>query len=394
MTNARRCAPPVAGLLLCLAAAALAVRDWAGERALGQARQTLVHGNLLAATERYRAAAGWGSAPAGEELALLLFRRGAWPEAEAALREASARTPSRGVLRLLEASILRDRPGPWDAAREERVLDAARRAVAITGEDPVLWRGYGEIALAVSRRATGAEAAGGRALEEAAQAYREALRRDPARAAQAIAGILDATGDAGLAIRIAGAVPDTAALGAAVGVLVERRRWAEDAARFWAAARAAGDLPRYATAAARALGAKGRGREALEAARTGLAAAPDDPELVFLAGDAAARLPGAEAEAAVAYLARAVTLAPHQGRYRRRYAQVLAARGDAGGAERELRSAIAAEPGDDEAHHQLGQLLRAAHREEEARASFRRALELHPENPAYRRALERGGGAG
>ena len=122
---------PAAGLLAAVLASVVVVRAWRGERSLAEGRAAQHRGYLDAATEAFRAASGCGNADAAAERARLQTLRQDWAGARGSLREAKALAPTRGLPHVLQAQLDRDIPGPWDDAREERVLGSCRIAVAL-----------------------------------------------------------------------------------------------------------------------------------------------------------------------------------------------------------------------------------------------------------------------
>lgn len=119
---------PAAGLLVAVLASVVAVRVWRGERALAEGLAAQHRGYLDAATEAYRAASGCGNAAAAAERARLEMLRLDWAGALGSLREAKALAPTRGLPHVLQAQLDMNIPGPWDDAREERVLASCRIA--------------------------------------------------------------------------------------------------------------------------------------------------------------------------------------------------------------------------------------------------------------------------
>ncbi len=122
---------PAAGLLVALFASLVAVRAWRGERSLAEGLAAQRRGRLDAASVAYQAAIGCGSATAAAELARLQMLRLDWNGARGSLREARALAPTRGLPHVLQARLDLIIPGPWDDAREERVLDSCRIATAL-----------------------------------------------------------------------------------------------------------------------------------------------------------------------------------------------------------------------------------------------------------------------
>lgn len=151
------------------------------------------------------------------------------------------------------------------------------------------------------------------------------------------------------------------------------------------------DAPRSTRAwAGLAFAAIGESRptEALAAARSGRALDPDDGRLLMAEGIALAELD--RLPEAVTRLRAATTRLPPSQRHRaaNNLAVVYQRLGDDGAAEIRFREAIAASPTDARYHRNLAELLEHRGRRAEARASYRRALELAPEDRAARAAVE------
>lgn len=122
---------PAAGLLVAAFASLVAVRAWRAERSLAEGLAAQRRGQFDAASAAYRAALGCGNAAAAAELARLEMLRLDWNGARGSLREARALAPTRGLPHALQARLDLDVPGPWDDAREERVLGSCRIATAL-----------------------------------------------------------------------------------------------------------------------------------------------------------------------------------------------------------------------------------------------------------------------
>lgn len=265
------------GLLLAVLAAVIAVRSWMRERSLELGRAAAARGDLLGGAERYRTALACGSGAAAVELARIALWRRDWEAAGSFIRDASRLDPARGATRIVEASLREGRPGPWDRAREDAVLEAAQRAIDLNPGDPRLRRAYGDFALALSLRGrdTRERSRSVELWDEAVGAYRTALRQDPAGAPVLMRGLLDRSEDPGLLVEIAAGTRDAVLLAATVELLVDRKRWAETAERYWAAAEVAGELPVFSRAAVAALTKKRRRAEAEEADRRGREVRPN-----------------------------------------------------------------------------------------------------------------------
>ena len=122
---------PAAGLMIAVFASIVAVRAWRGERMLAQGLAAQHRGYFDAAAAAYQAASGCGNADAAAERARLQLLRQDWAGALGSLREAKALAPARGTPHVLQAQLDLNIPGPWDDAREERVLGSCRIAVAL-----------------------------------------------------------------------------------------------------------------------------------------------------------------------------------------------------------------------------------------------------------------------
>ena len=122
---------PAAGLLVAALATAVVVRGWFGERLLAEGHAARRRGEFNVAAADYRAASGHGNADAAVELARLQLLRRDWAAAAVSLREAMVLAPTRGLPHLLKAQLDLDIPGPWDDAREERILASCRSAAAL-----------------------------------------------------------------------------------------------------------------------------------------------------------------------------------------------------------------------------------------------------------------------
>ena len=119
---------PTAGLVVAIFASIIAVCAWRGERLLAEGLAAQHRGHLDAAAVAYRAASGCGNADAAAERARLEMLRRDWAGALGSLREAKAFAPTRGLPHVLQAQFDLDVPGPWDDAREERVLGSCKIA--------------------------------------------------------------------------------------------------------------------------------------------------------------------------------------------------------------------------------------------------------------------------
>jgi len=122
---------PAAGLMVAVFASIVAVRAWRGESSLAAGLAAQRRGSLAAATAAYRVAINCGNADAASELARLEILRLDWAGALESLRQAKALAPTRGLPHVLQARIDVEVPGPWDDAREERVLGSCRIAAAL-----------------------------------------------------------------------------------------------------------------------------------------------------------------------------------------------------------------------------------------------------------------------
>jgi len=122
---------PAAGLLVAVLATVVAVRAWRGELALAEGRAAQRRGDLNAAAAAYRVASGRGNADAAVERSRLEMLRRDWSAANGSLREAMALAPARAWPHVLQAQLEMEIPGPWDDARDERILGSCRIAVAL-----------------------------------------------------------------------------------------------------------------------------------------------------------------------------------------------------------------------------------------------------------------------
>jgi tetratricopeptide (TPR) repeat protein len=381
-----------AALLAAVFATAVSVRSWLGERSFAQGTSAQRRGDFSAADASYRAASGHGNADAAVARARLALLRRDWAGAADALREALALAPTRGLPHLLQATLELDRPGPWDGAREERILAGCRSAVALEPVRGTTWSGSAGalLRMALLRRALWDPARTRTVIAEAADGFAEALALDPGTARQLFVRILDEGGDPVLLLEVASRRSAAASFTALVELLLDRSRWAGAEPGLWAAAESRGVLPAYAAAVSGVLARRALVREALAAARRGLLAAPGDPKLSVRAADSAARLPGPEALAAVPLYRAAVAAAPADLDVRKRFAGFLAARGLLGEAEGEARAVVAADAKDAGAWFLLGEIVGRSGRSGEAAAAFREAAALRPENATYRRAAAGG----
>lgn len=392
MGRAVRRVLPAVGLVVAVCSVVVVVRVWRGERLYAAGREAQSRGDLNAADAAYRAAAGHGNAEAAIERARLKLLRRDWDGFGASLREAMALAPMRGFPHVLQAAREVERPGDWDLAREKRVLDACRTAVAL---EPALAGTRRECAgivlrLASRRRELGDPSRVGAILSEAAEGYAAALAREPKAAPDLFGRMLANGADPAFLVDVASRRADAASLSALVSVLLDRAAWEKAEPGLWAAVEARGILPVFAASAAEALARRSRLREAVAAARRGLLAAPGDAALARRAADITARLPGQEALAAVPLYRGVVAAEPGNHGVRRRFAAFLATRGMLGEAELEARAVVEANPGDAEAWFLLGEVLRRSGRAAAALDAYRAAARLRPENSAYRRAA--GGG--
>lgn len=308
---------PLLGLALGVMASIVAGRHWLGERALAAGRARQAQGDILGGSERYRAALAYGSGAAAAELARIALWRHDGEAAASFIRQASQINPTRGYLRILEASLIASRPGSWDQSRAERLLEAARAAVAISPGDPKLWDAYGDFVLGLYLHE--AETLGRTRAEihlgEAVQTYQEALRRDPTAAPRLFGEILDRTGDPEILVRVAAGTGEPALLSVAVGLLADRKLWAESAAAYWTAAEAMGVWRLFGHAAAKVHLGRGGLREAEEALRRLLEREPRDADACYMLGETLRR--ANRAEESRAYFRRAADLEPGNATFRR-----------------------------------------------------------------------------
>ena len=370
----------------------VAVRTWLGERALAEGTIARRRGEFEAADAAYRAASGYGNAAAAIERAQLELLRRDWAGTGERLREAMALAPMRAFPHLLQATLETGKPGPWDSAREERVLVACRTATALEPARGATWSASAGamLKLVELRRAAWDPARTRSVIAESADGFAEALARDPGAARDIFARILEAGGKSAFLFDVASRGNETASLSPLVGLLLDRGLWVDAEPGLWAAAEERGVLPAFAAAASDALARRAMLREGGAAARRGLLAAPGDGALTIIAADLSARLPGQEAlEAAPLYRA-AIAANPANLAVRRRFAGFLLARNLLGEAEREARAAVDADAKDAEAWYLLGEILRRDGRAGEAAAAYREAAALRPKNETYRRAAAGG----
>lgn len=376
------------GLLVALLATAVAVRAWLGERSFAAGVSAQRRGEIRGAEAAYRAASGHGNADGAIERGRIEILRRDWAAAGESLREAMALAPTRAFPNILLAALEINRPGPWDGAREERVLLACRRAVALEPAQAAIWSASAAamLDLAASRRALWDAARTRAVLGEAADGYAEALAREPRAARELFARMLQQGGDPAFLLEASARRGNPAILSTLVGVLLERNLWAAAEQELWTTAAARGIVPAFAAAASDGLARRALIREALAAAQRGLQAAPGDGTLLVRAADAAARIPGREGLAAVPLYRAAVAADPANTVARRRFAGFLAARELLGEAEAEAQAVVAAAPSDAEAWFLLGEIMRRGGRAGEAAVAYRKAADLRPKNLAYRKA--------
>jgi len=307
-----------AGALLGAAlASGVAVRSWLGERAFAQGRALQERGDLLGAAARYEFALGRGRAGAGDELARIALLRRRWEEAEARARDSLALAPASSYPHVLLASVALSRPGPWDAAREERVLGECRAAVSIERLSSGVWGDCGVLALglAVERARTWGPARVEEVLGIAEASIARAVTLAPRSARRVLATALERGASPMLAVRSAAESEGRLPLRAAVALLLERRVWENTREDFEAEALRRGDRARFALAAAEALGGAGEVEGAVGLAREAAEAAPEDAESWFVLGGLLRRARRRD-EAAAAF-GRAAELAPGNAAYRR-----------------------------------------------------------------------------
>ncbi len=381
-----------AGLLVAALSTGVSVRVWRGEQLFAAGAAAQRRGDLNAAAAAYRAAASNGNTDAAIERARLELLRRDWDGSGKSLREAMALAPMRGFPHVLLAAREVERPGAWDSAREERVLDSCRIAVALEPARAGTRRECASIVLrlAVLRRTSWDPARSRAVLSEAADGYVVALAYEPKVARNLFDRMLADGGDSTFLVDVASRQSDAAGLSALVGALLDHPFWERDEPGIWAAVEARGILPAFSAAAADVLARRSRFREAVEATRRGLLAAPGDAALALRAADITARLPGREALAAVPLYRGIVAADPGNTAVRRRFAAFLSARDLLSEAEEEARSVVGADPKDAETWFLLGQILRRRGRAGEATDAYRAAAELRPKNSAYRRAADGG----
>ncbi len=213
------------GLCLGVFAVAAAASAWLGERSFAAAEAAKERGNLTAAAAAYGAAAARGHADAAVEGARLLLALRDWEGAAAALRAAGALVPARGYPHLLRAQLELSRPGEWDRAREERVREACRLAVALEPTRSATWEGCAGnlLRLYATRREVWEQT---RALEmraELLEFYGGALERRPRGARQIFEGLLGGGGSEALVLEIAARSGSAAVLAEAEARLAARK---------------------------------------------------------------------------------------------------------------------------------------------------------------------------
>jgi len=373
-------------------ATVVAGRTWLGEHSFAEGKSAQRRGDFNAADAAYGAASGRGNADAAIERVRLKILRREWTGAGESLRELLALVPTRGFPHILRATLELERPGPWDDARDGRVLAACRSAVALEPARGATWAESASAMLKLTalRRAHWDPARTRTVIAEAADGFAEALARDPGAARDLFLRMFNAGGDPVFLLEVASRRSDAASLSALVGLLLDRALWAGAEPVLWATAEARGILPAFAAAASDVLARRAMIQQGLAAARRGLLAAPGDVALTVRAADIAARLPGHEALAAVPLYRAAVAAAPANLTVRRRFAGFLVAREQLGEAESEARAVVGADPKDAEAWFLLGEIRRRSGRAGEAAVAYREAADLRPQNAAYRRAA--GGG--
>ena len=383
-----------AGLLVAVFATIVVVRTWLGEHSFTEGESAQRRGDLNAADTAYRTGSSRGNADAALARVRLEFLRHDWAAADTSLREALALAPTRGFPYVLQARIEINRPGPWDGAREDRILTACRRAVVLEPGWVATWsESAGSLLELVSLRREYWDPARIRiVVAEAADGFAKALELGPGAAGTLFARMLDEGGDPVFLLDVASRRGDPASLSALVDLLLNRSLWAGAESDLWAVAESHAILPAYAGAVSEVLARRGRLQESLSAARRGLLAAPKDGALMARAADIAARLPGPEALAALPLYRDAVAAAPANMAVRRRFANFLAARSVFAEAEVELRAVVRADPGNAPTWFLLGETLRRSGRNEEAAVAYREAARLRPENAAYLKQVAEGSG--
>lgn len=292
---------PAAGLLVAVLATVVVVRVWRGERALAQGRAAQRRGDLNAADAAYRAASGCGNADAAAERARLEILRRDWAGAAGSLREAMALAPTRGLPHVLQAELEMNVPGPWDAAREERVLGACRIAAVL---DPHRARTRRECAiitrsLAVLRRTSWDPARTRAVLAEAVDGFGVVLsHRDPlggwdeSAARNMFSLIIDGGGDPLDLVEAAFRHSDSTVLASQIEFLTKWRLWGGAEPGIPAARRRFAGL----------LASRKRYVEAEREVRALVKQDAQDTETWFLLGEIL-RSSGRVAEAAAAYRA-------------------------------------------------------------------------------------------
>ena len=129
------------GLLVAALATVVVVQAWLGERSLAEGHAAQRRGEFSVAAADYRAAGGRVNADAAVELARLQLLRRDWAGAAGSLHEAMALAPTRGLPHLLQAQLEMDSPGPWDDAREKRILGSCTIATALEPNRAEIVRG-------------------------------------------------------------------------------------------------------------------------------------------------------------------------------------------------------------------------------------------------------------
>lgn len=289
---------PAAGILVAVFAGVVSVRAWLGERSFAEGGSAQRAGDFNAADAAYRVAGGRGNADAATERARLKMIRRDWGGADEALREVMTLAPTRAYPYILLARLDVNRPGPWDDAREERVLGACRSAVSLEPAQGATWgESAGVLLTLVSlRRAHWDPTRIRTVITEATDGFAEALARDPGAARDLFVRMLAEGGDPVFLLEVAARRSTAANFSTLVSLLLDRALWTEAEPGLWAAAEAFGVLPTYATAAADVLARRAMIQEALAATRRGLLAAPRDGTLSSRAADFAARLAVAGAQ--------------------------------------------------------------------------------------------------
>lgn len=285
---------PLVGLGAALLTAVVAVRAWRGEQALARGREAQNRGDLNTADAGYREALGSGDADAALERARLQLRRRDWDGAAGSVRTALSLAPARGAAHALRVELEASRPGDWDDAREQRVLEGCRAAVALEQKQPGVWLDCAGImtALATRRRVQWDQARTRQVLDEAANGYAEALRLAPSSGAAVLEKALALNRDPAFLAQVVVRRGGDSGFAPAVGLLLDRGLWEAAGPAWLDAADQSGVLPAFALAAAERLAARGRTREALATVRRGLLAEPGDQALRRRSADLTARLGG------------------------------------------------------------------------------------------------------